>query len=52
MVIRNLFSEIPNSINGELVEILIRNEHFVLERIISQGEATPSGEWLDQDTNE
>ena len=52
MVIRNLFSGIPNSINGELVEILIRNEHFVFERIISQGEATPSGEWLDQDTNE
>ena len=52
MVIRNIFSEIPNSINGELAEILIRNEHFMLKRIISQGEATPPGEWFDQDTNE
>jgi cupin 2 domain-containing protein len=52
MVIRNIFSEIPNSINGEMFEILTRNEHFMLERIISSGQATPPGEWFDQDTNE
>jgi len=52
MVIRNIFSEIPNSINGEMFEIMIRNEHFILERIISSGQATPPGEWFDQDTNE
>ncbi len=52
MVVRNLFSEIPNSINGEMFEILIRNEHLMLERIISSEQATPPGEWFDQDTNE
>ncbi len=41
MVIRNIFSEIPNSMGGELFEILIKNEHFMLERIISSGQATP-----------
>lgn len=52
MVIRNLFSEIPDSMNGEIFEILLRNEHFKLERIISSGQASPPGEWFDQEMNE
>ena len=52
MVIRNLFSEIPDSMSGEIFEILLRNEHFKLERIISSGQASPPGEWFDQEMNE
>jgi cupin 2 domain-containing protein len=52
MVIRNLFSEIHDSMSGEFFEILLRNEHFKLERIISSGQASPPGEWFDQEMNE
>jgi cupin 2 domain-containing protein len=52
MIIRNLFSEIPDSMSGEIFEILLRNEHFKLERIISSGQASPPGEWFDQEMNE
>jgi cupin 2 domain-containing protein len=48
----NLFSEIPDSTIDEVFEILLRNDHFKLERIISSGQATPPGEWYDQDMNE
>ena len=36
----------------EISETLLKSEHFKLERIVSSGQATPSGEWYDQDTNE
>lgn len=48
----NIFSEIPDSPIDEIFEILLRNDHFRLERIISSGQATPPGEWYDQDMNE
>jgi cupin 2 domain-containing protein len=48
----NIFSKIPDSTVDEIFEILLRNEHFKLERIISSGQATPPGEWYDQDTSE
>jgi len=48
----NLFLRIPESFSSEIFETLLRTEHFRLERIISSGQATPPGEWYDQDTNE
>ncbi len=36
----------------EVFETLIENRHFKLERIISKGQATPPGEWYDQERNE
>jgi hypothetical protein len=52
MVIRNLFSGIPESTVDEIIEPFLKTDHFKLERIISQGQKTPPGEWYDQDTNE
>jgi len=49
---KNLFLQIPDSFQGEVFEALLETEHFVLERIISSGQATPLGEWYDQDTSE
>jgi cupin 2 domain-containing protein len=49
---KNLFSQIPDLFQGEVFEALLETEHFVLERIISSGQATPPGEWFDQDTSE
>lgn len=48
----NLFSRIPPQLPAELVEILLETEHFHLERIVSGGQATPAGEWYDQETQE
>lgn len=48
----NLFSHIPNSVPEEVFEILLETGHFKLERIVSAGQVTPSGQWYDQDTHE
>ena len=52
MTPNNIFSNIPDSIPKEIFETLLKTEHFKLERIVSAGQATPSGEWYDQDTDE
>lgn len=50
--ITNLFSGIPAELPHEDIEILLETPGFLLERIISAGQATPPGEWYDQDTHE
>jgi len=48
----NLFMEPPFSARGEVFDTLLETTSFRLERILSSGEATPPGDWYDQDTNE
>jgi cupin 2 domain-containing protein len=48
----NLFGRIPPQVPDELREILLSTPHLQLERIISAGQATPPGQWYDQDTDE
>lgn len=51
----NLFAPLPNAISSipdEVFEALVQTEHFTLERIVSAGQATPPGEWYDQETHE
>ena len=48
----NLFQDIPKSLDQELVEKLITNDRFRMERIVSRGHASPSGFWYDQDEHE
>ncbi|MDP8227170.1 MAG: cupin domain-containing protein [Candidatus Celaenobacter polaris] len=50
--INNLFEKIPANLEEEYFEKLLKNEHFSLERIISEGQITPIGTWLCEDTNE
>ena len=50
--VNNLFSGIPGEILQEVSEILLKTPGLVLERIISGGQATPKGEWYDQETHE
>lgn len=45
----NLPSKLPTT---ELFETLLTQENVVIERIVSQGQTTPSGKWYDQDKNE
>lgn len=37
---------------GEVVETLAEGPAFRIERIVSTGQATPEGEWYDQETDE
>ena len=50
--INNLFAGIPENIPEEIIEILLKTPGFHLERIVSAGQATPEGEWYDQETHE
>lgn len=48
MLKQNLFADIPAFFAEEIFENILENEHFKLERILSAGQATPRGEWYDQ----
>ena len=48
----NLFSGIPNGVREEIFETLLKTDTFTLERIVSSGQATPPGQWYDQETHE
>ena len=48
----NLFDPISPEVTGEIFQVLLSTGNFRLERIVSAGQATPPGEWCDQDTHE
>ena len=52
MIVDNLFADPPTPLPEELVETLVQSHGVRLERIVSLGHATPSGQWYDQDMNE
>jgi len=49
---KNIFQDIYESSTEEIFEIILGSENMRLERIISNGHATPPGEWYDQDNDE
>ena len=51
-MIENLLSNIPPEVSDELVTILAENKHVRIERIVSDGHASPEGFWYDQEENE
>jgi cupin 2 domain-containing protein len=52
MVTQNIYSHIPPSLKQELFETIIASPDVKIERIISHGQATPAGEWLQQENSE
>jgi len=50
--VNNLFANIPANLEVEYFENILKNEHFFLERIVSEGQTTPPDTWLCDDTNE
>ena len=48
----NLFAPIPPKITAEIIQVLLATGSFRLERIVSTGQATPPGQWYDQDSHE
>jgi len=50
-MITNILAELPDSAD-EIFEALLDRPGIKIERIVSSGQATPQGEWYDQDENE
>ena len=50
--IRNLLRDLPPDTGEEVFEPLLRRPGLRLERIVSRGQATPTGEWYDQTQDE
>ena len=48
----NLFSDLPAKSPNELVQTLLTTPHLRIERIVSQGHASPADFWYDQQENE
>ncbi|OGX09331.1 MAG: hypothetical protein A2Y03_01620 [Omnitrophica WOR_2 bacterium GWF2_38_59] len=48
----NLFEGISKQLPKEVFSQLLETGKFRLERIVSQGQSTSKGEWLEQDQNE
>ncbi|MDZ8118648.1 cupin domain-containing protein [Pontiella agarivorans] len=48
----NLFEDIPENLPEELMEVLAESSNVRIERIVSDGHASPSDFWYDQDQNE
>ncbi len=52
MKAQNIFSGMPAGLSGELIEILLQSGQTRIERILSNGQITPEGEWYDQAQDE
>lgn len=52
MIVRNIYTNLPRNPQEEVFEDILINKKMKLERIISTGQATPPGEWYDQEQDE
>jgi cupin 2 domain-containing protein len=50
--INNLFTGIPATLQEELFQTLAESGSVRIERIVSDGQVTPEGEWYDQGRDE
>ncbi|KAB7624304.1 cupin domain-containing protein [Alkalilimnicola sp. S0819] len=48
----NLLANLPAHLPEELFEPLLQGEGLRIERIVSTGQATPEGQWYEQEDNE
>lgn len=48
----NLLAELPDATGCEQFDLVASLNRVRVERIVSQGQATPSGQWYDQDWHE
>ena len=48
----NLFADLPADLPDEFLTRLAENPHLRIERIVSQGHASPPGFWYDRDQSE
>ncbi|MGR9099128.1 MAG: cupin domain-containing protein [Gammaproteobacteria bacterium] len=48
----NIYADIPEATEKELVQTLLKKDRLRIERIVSRGHATAEGEWYDQPWDE
>ena len=48
----NIYTSIPEKLDQEYFESIVKKDNIIIERIISKGHITPKGEWYDQDKDE
>ena len=48
----NVFESIPDRLDDELIEMLVKNDSIKIERIISKGQSSPENFWYDQQQHE
>lgn len=49
---RNLLHPLPSDLKEEVIETLVQARSVRIERIVSQGQASPEGFWYDQSEDE
>ncbi|MBF2025488.1 MAG: cupin domain-containing protein [Oscillatoriales cyanobacterium C42_A2020_001] len=49
---KNIFQNLPQQLDAEVFEILVRHETVKIERIVSKGHTSPQSGWYDQEQNE
>ena len=52
MTPQNIFADLPEDIDQECIEELIKGRTCRIERIVSRGQASPPGFWYDQEEHE
>lgn len=52
MHLTNIFAQLPDALEGEVVEELFSASDIRIERIVSRGQITAHDQWYDQDENE
>lgn len=52
MNLKNFFSNIPDKLPDEIIEIVFKSDSIRIERIISQGQCSPEIFWYNQSENE
>ena len=52
MVPKNIFIDIPQDKDREIIEKLVKGRGVRIERIVSRGQASPPGFWYDQEEDE
>jgi len=50
--IRNILAQLPRDLSQEIFETIAESDSVRIERIVSNGQATPQGEWYDQERAE
>jgi cupin 2 domain-containing protein len=50
--VRNILSNLPTALSGEVFDAIFKSETVNIERIVSYGQITPAGEWYHQERDE
>ena len=51
-MMKNIFSDIPDNLPDELIELIAENHDVTIKRIVSRGHISPNDFWYDQAKNE